>query len=52
MLKDLNMLVLVGGRERTVADYTALLAEAGFTVDRVHNGDACDVIQSRPADGH
>ena len=31
-LSDLNMLVNLGGRERTEAEYRALLAEAGLTL--------------------
>ena len=31
---DLNMLVAPGGRERTIAEYAALLAKAGFRLDR------------------
>ncbi len=33
---DLNMLVLLGGRERTEEEYRSLLADAGFRLDRVH----------------
>jgi cyclopropane fatty-acyl-phospholipid synthase-like methyltransferase len=29
---DLNMLIMTGGRERTVAEYTRLLADAGLTL--------------------
>jgi hypothetical protein len=47
-IKDLNMLVLVGGRERSLADYAALLDTVGLTVVNTHHGDACDVIVSRP----
>ena len=32
---DLEMLAVVGGRERTAAEYEALLAESGFTLDRI-----------------
>jgi precorrin-6B methylase 2 len=32
---DLNMLVMLGGRERTAAEYEALLAAGGFTLDRI-----------------
>lgn len=32
---DLNMLVLLGGRERTEAEYRRLLQEAGFRLERV-----------------
>ncbi len=34
-LFDLNMLVLAGGRERTVAEYQALLEAAGFAMARI-----------------
>jgi hypothetical protein len=32
---DLNMLVLLGGRERTEEEYQRLLKEGGFRLDRV-----------------
>lgn len=32
---DLNMLVLAGGRERTEAQFRALLEAAGFTLTRI-----------------
>jgi hypothetical protein len=32
---DLHMLALLGGRERTAAEYTALLAAAGLAVNRI-----------------
>jgi hypothetical protein len=35
VLADLNMLVLLGGRERTEAEYGQLLARAGFRLDQV-----------------
>jgi hypothetical protein len=38
-LSDLNMLVVPGGRERTIREYGALLAAAGFAL-----------VESRPAD--
>ena len=47
-MKDLNMLVLVGGKERTVADYQRLLEAAGFRLEHVHTGEACDVLEARP----
>jgi hypothetical protein len=47
-IKDLNMLVLVGGRERTLAAYRSLLESAGFDVVDIHNGSSCDVIVARP----
>jgi len=34
-LLDLLMLAYAGGRERTEREYRALLAAAGFTVDRI-----------------
>lgn len=34
-LMDMNMLVMLGGRERTAAEYTALLARCGYAVERV-----------------
>jgi hypothetical protein len=45
-LKDINMLVLVGGQERTIREYGELLDEAGFALDHVHYGSACAVIQA------
>ncbi len=32
---DLNMMAMTGGRERTVAEYDALLSAAGFRTDRI-----------------
>jgi hypothetical protein len=34
-LMDINMMVMVGGRERTVADFHAMLSRCGYTLDRV-----------------
>jgi hypothetical protein len=34
-LFDLNMLVMTGGQERTQSEYGALLAQAGFRLNRV-----------------
>lgn len=34
-LLDLNMLVMTGGRERTKAEFAALLADAGYTLTRI-----------------
>jgi len=47
-VKDLNMLVLVGGQERTLPEYAALLAAADLQVLAVHQGAACDVIEAGP----
>jgi SAM-dependent methyltransferase len=45
---DVNMLVLTGGRERTLADYRALLAGAGLSIERhlpaAHGGP--DVLEA------
>jgi hypothetical protein len=50
-LLDLNMLVLVGGRERTEAEYRALLAAAGLALRRVLPAtSAASVIEAVPAD--
>jgi len=35
LLGDLNMLLVTGGRERTAAEYRALLARAGFTLAQI-----------------
>jgi hypothetical protein len=45
-LKDLNMLVLVGGQERTLGEYRNLLEAADLTLDRVDDGETCSVIQA------
>lgn len=51
---DLRMLVLAGGRERSVEEYTALVTAAGLTPTRVHTtplgqvGIEC-VVESAPA---
>jgi SAM-dependent methyltransferase len=48
---DLNMLVMVGGRERTEAEYRALLASAGLRVTRViPTPAAMSLIEAVPAD--
>jgi hypothetical protein len=50
-LLDLNMLVLVGGRERTEEEYRALLAAAGLTLLRVTPATAAaSVIETIPAE--
>ena len=48
-IKDLNMLVLIGGRERSLAEYESLLTQAGFAIATVHTGSACDAIVAAPA---
>jgi O-methyltransferase domain len=50
-LLDLNMLVLVGGRERTEGEYRALLAAAGLALRRVLPAtSAASVIEAVPSD--
>jgi hypothetical protein len=44
---DLNMLVMPGGRERTVDEFAALLAEAGFELRSVSGGDPIAVLEAR-----
>jgi SAM-dependent methyltransferase len=47
---DLVMLTLTGGRERTEAEYAALLASAGFTLTRVvPTASQASVIEAVPA---
>jgi hypothetical protein len=41
---DLRMLVLVGGRERSLEDYSALAADAGLRVAAVHGATTTHVI--------
>ncbi len=46
---DLNMLVLLGGRERTEADFKALLREAGFSMTRViPTAGPHSIVESKP----
>ena len=35
-LMDLNMLVILGGRERNLEEYKALFAAAGFRFSSIH----------------
>jgi len=49
---DLHMLVLLGARERTEAQYRRLLAETGFQVERVvptGSPAGLSVIEATPA---
>lgn len=49
-LLDLNMLVIPGGKERTEAEYRALLAKAGFRLEKIAPTAAeVSVIEGRPA---
>lgn len=45
-MKDLNMLVLVGGQERTLSEYQRLLEAAGLAIEGTHEGEACTVIHA------
>jgi SAM-dependent methyltransferase len=48
-LFDINMLVVVGGRERTEAEYRELLAASGFAVVRVITTDSpLSLIEGQP----
>lgn len=46
---DVNMLVMTGGRERTEAEYGALLGAGGFLLARVVPCASIDIIEARPA---
>ena len=47
-VSDLNMLVMTGGRERTRAQYEALLHSAGFTMTSITaTGTALSVLEAR-----
>lgn len=49
-VRDMMMLVLFGSRDRTVADYSQLLARAGFTVSRKWSGSGgLHILQASPA---
>ncbi len=51
VLADLNMMVLTGGRERTATEFTELLADAGWRLERVHPTDTgLSVIEAMPAE--
>jgi hypothetical protein len=42
------MLVMPGGRERTVDEFSALFAQAGLTLSGVSGGDPIAVIEALP----
>ncbi len=47
---DLNMLVMLGGRERTADDFERLYAEAGFRLtDIIRTGSPFAIIEGAPA---
>jgi hypothetical protein len=46
---DITMLAVTGGRERTEAEYTALLAKAGFRLLRVHpTASQYSIVEAAP----
>jgi hypothetical protein len=45
-LMDLDMLVLCGGRQRTEAEFAALLADAGLRLTRIVPGGHCSVVEA------
>jgi hypothetical protein len=47
-LLDLQMLVLLGGRERTLGDWRHLLAGGGFELGDISHGPRSSVIEARP----
>jgi hypothetical protein len=48
-LLDIQMLVLLGGRERTEDDWRRLLEAGGFELDRTTRGPRASAIEARPA---
>jgi O-methyltransferase domain len=49
LLLDLQMLVILGGRERTEAEWRRLLAGGGFDVERITYGPRAAAIEALPA---
>jgi hypothetical protein len=50
IMLDLHMMTITGGRARTLAEFEALLSEAGFSLARATPTDAgFSVIEARPA---
>jgi SAM-dependent methyltransferase len=47
-LVDLQMLFLLGGRERTVEEFETLFAATGFALERVTPGPVISVLEARP----
>jgi SAM-dependent methyltransferase len=49
-LRDLNMLVLLPGRERTAREYAGLIARAGLRLDRIiSNASAVSIVEASAA---
>lgn len=52
LLRDLMMMAMNGGRERTEAEWRTLLEASGFTLSKaLRTGGPFDVIEARPAEG-
>ncbi len=50
MLMDLNMLVMTGGRERTVKEFEAVFTRAGFEMTRViPTNSPFALLEAKPA---
>ena len=50
MLMDLNMLVMTGGRERTLKEFEAVFTQAGFQLTRVvPTKSPFSLLEARPA---
>jgi hypothetical protein len=48
-LFDINMLVVIGGRERTIAEYRVLLETAGFTLNRaIPTTSPLSIVEAMP----
>ena len=45
---DLLMLVLVGGRERTLSDFESLLQQTGFSAPRIVTKEGISILESHP----
>jgi len=46
---DVHMLTLLGGRQRTAAEYEALLRQSGFALDRVvDTGAGISILEAKP----
>ncbi|KOX11356.1 methyltransferase [Nocardiopsis sp. NRRL B-16309] len=49
LLLDLHMLVLLGGRERTLQDWEELFAEGGFALVGTRQGPRSTMLEARPS---
>jgi hypothetical protein len=48
-LLDLHMLVMLGGRERTAAEWGSLLTQGGFSLECIYSNVPLSAIEARPA---